>query len=204
MPNKSLRPQRQQNPPNIHKREKCPKFRLSRPRTYKPSSRIQKSQIRAILPQKRQISRQPNPASTPRTLSQAKKHPKIPPKNKERHLNDAPITRPPPGRRANMYKPKPSAKIPINTTPRTKNPQKRPENPCPQKSTTKKFQKNIPKKVGNSLKIKNLQNLRFLVACVCSPKPGTPLYVPRLHFPDFPNLPEKALFKPCNRFSRLL
>lgn len=55
-------------------------------------------------------------------------------KNKGRHLNDAPVTPPPPGRRANMYKPKPSAKIPINTTPRTK------------KSTTKKISENIPQK----------------------------------------------------------
>ena len=93
--------------PNIQKRQKCPKFRLSQPRTYKPLSCTQKSQIRAILPQKRQISRHPNPAYTPRTLSQVKKHPKIPQKNKGRHLNDAPITRPPPGRRANVYKPNP-------------------------------------------------------------------------------------------------
>ena len=134
-------------PPNTQKREKCPEFRLSRPRTYKPSSRIQKSQIRAKKRQKRQMSRHSNPAYTPRTLSQAKKHPKIPPKNKERHLNDAPITRPPHGRRANMYKPKPPAKIPINTTPRTKKSTKTSRKPLSPKIYNKKnFRKYTPKR----------------------------------------------------------
>ena len=64
-------------------------------------------------------------------------------KNKEHHLDDAPITRPPPGRRANMYKPKPSAKIPINTTPRTKTPRK----PLSPKIYNKKnFRKIYPKR----------------------------------------------------------
>ena len=116
--------------PNIQKRQKCPEFRLSRPQEYKPSSRTQKSQIRAEKGQKRQMTTLSPYSYTRKTLTSPQKHSKIPP----------------------------------NTEPRTKIHKNAQKTPCPQKSTTKKFQKNIPKKVSNSLKIKNLQNLRFLVA----------------------------------------
>ena len=107
--------------PNIQKCQKCPEFRLSQHQAYKPSSRIQKSQIRAEKGQKRQMTTPFPYACARKTLT------------------------------------------------------------SPQKSTTKKIQKNIPKKVGNSLKIKNLQNLRFLAAWAWSAKTGTPPYMPPVY-----------------------
>ena len=62
--------------PNIQKRHKCPEFRLSRPRAYKPSSRIQKSQIRAEKGQKRQMTTLSPYTYARKTLSQTKNIPK--------------------------------------------------------------------------------------------------------------------------------
>ena len=101
--------------PNIQKRQKCPEFRLSWPPAYKPSSRIQKSQIRAEEGQKQQITTLPPYAYARKTLPSPQKHSKIPPK----------------------------------TEPRTKIHKNVQKTPCPPKSTTKKIQKNIPKKVSN-------------------------------------------------------
>lgn len=84
--------------PQHQKREKCPKFRLSQPGTYKPSSKTWKSQIRAVLPQKRQISHLLNPYMYAKNTFQAKKTPqntakqtrgviKVTPQQPVRHLD---------------------------------------------------------------------------------------------------------------------
>ena len=83
--------------PNIQKRQKCPKFRLSQPRTYKPLSCIQKSQIRAKKGQKRQISRYILPRMFNKNSFPNQKHPKIPPNTEPRtkiHKNTQKIPRP--------------------------------------------------------------------------------------------------------------
>ena len=82
-----------------------------------------------------------------KTLYQAKHTPKYRQKTRGAPQKDAPITRPPPGRRANMYKPKPPAKIPINTTPRTKIHKNTQKTPVPknlqQKNSEKYTQKGM-------------------------------------------------------------
>lgn len=146
MSHKSLLPQRQQNPPNIQNARNAPNFDYLNPGHINPHPAYKSPKFGLKRGKNGKYHVIQTPHIHQELFPKPKNTPKSRQKNKGRHLNDAPITRPPPGRRVNMHKPKPSAKIPINTTPRTKKPQKRPENPCPQKSTTKKISEKYTQK----------------------------------------------------------